>query len=144
MQLEDIQKKKKLFGQRAEEFVYKFERERLKSNKNLQSKVQIISGLNVAAGFDIVSYEGVNSVLPDRLIEVKAYTEKPAFYWSRNEIEVSKKKGEKYYLYLVENSLISKEDYLPIIIRNPYTHVYKADDWNKNVNTYYVTKGRLA
>jgi hypothetical protein len=44
----------------------------------------------------------------------------PGFYWSLNEINVAKEKGESYSLYIVDSVKIEDDDYEPSEVRNPY------------------------
>src|SRR6266568_1698343 len=46
---------------------------------------------DVAAGFDIVSFETEFSLMYDRFVEVKSYKGQVCFYWSRNEFETAKR-----------------------------------------------------
>jgi len=68
------------------------------------------------------------------IIEVKAVSvEDYKFFWSRNEIEVAKIFGEKYFLYLLP--VISKNTFEMEklkIIRNPFKNVYTNQlEWQK-------------
>jgi hypothetical protein len=53
-------------------------------------------------GFDILSFEGTGQ---ERLIEVKttSYGCRAPFFVTRNELEVSKRKAQEYYLYRIFN-----------------------------------------
>jgi len=53
-------------------------------------------------GFDILSFEGTGQ---ERLIEVKitSYGCRAPFFVTRNELEVSKRKSQEYYLYRIFN-----------------------------------------
>lgn len=75
-----------LQGERAEQFVLSYEAKRLEGHPTL-SKIKQISVIDVTAGYDILSYNGVDSEKLDRFIEVKSYLGSPHFYWSQNEIE---------------------------------------------------------
>lgn len=88
-------------GELAERFVLEFEKKRLPAS--LRSKIRIISSIDVTAGYDIVSFESGDSLEIDRFIEVKAINHEKQFFWSQNEYEVAKLKGNSYYLYLVSN-----------------------------------------
>lgn len=128
--------KNALAGAMAEKFVLEFERKRL--SKSMRDKIRIISNIDVAAGYDIVSYETQYSTEIDRFIEVKAVNNEIGFYWSENEYEVAKLKGTKYYLYLVNLENISKEDYRPMIICNPANSIMKSENWLVEAQTYHV------
>ena len=62
----------------------------------LAGKVRRISEVDVTAGYDIISYNSIKSKETDRFIEVKARSSS-GFYWSKNEYETAKLKGEPYY-----------------------------------------------
>lgn len=99
-------------GAMAEEFVLNYERRRI-TNLELATKIRIISDIDVAAGYDIISFETNQSTYFDRYIEVKAIS-KNGFFWSANEYETAKLKGEQYYLYLIDLSKVNCVDYIPI------------------------------
>jgi hypothetical protein len=88
-------------GRAGEEFVLKFERERLSKAGagKLAAKVEHISVTQGDdLGFDIRSFEENGK---DRLIEVKttAYGKETPFFVSRHEVAVSKLKAEDYHLF---------------------------------------------
>ncbi len=97
--------------------------------------------LPVGAGYDIVSFNGLESMVLDRLIEVKSFSGTPSFHWSRNEIDVARFKKEQYFIYLVDREKMSEESYIPTIIQNPYESVLENDiEWNKRVDSYFIVK----
>lgn len=100
-------------------------------------KVRRISEIDVAAGYDIVSFDSNQSLEPDRFIEVKAVSN-AGFYWSRNEYEIAKLKGDTYYLYLVDLNRIDEQDYSPQMIQNPAVNVMDTDEWFVESQSYYV------
>lgn len=124
-------------GEKAENFVLEYERKRL-HNSNIYTKVRIISNIDVSAGYDIVSFNTMYSLEYDRFIEVKAIAKNKGFYWSSNEFEVAKIKGDKYYLYLVDLSQINDENYEPIIITNPSKEIMSSADWLVEIEKYYI------
>ena len=90
-------------GATGEFEVMKDERKRLMraGQGNLARKIRWTSKENVAAGFDISSFEVDGS---PRLIEVKSSSsETRQFIISRNEWMVAQAKGEQYWIYLVTN-----------------------------------------
>lgn len=90
--LEQLQRKLEknaLAGEKAEEFVLKYEQRRL--GQPISERVKIISSLDVSAGYDIASFESNKSKECDRLIEVKAVTKDMGFFWSSNEYETDRK-----------------------------------------------------
>ncbi len=131
LELQEIQ------GETAEVFVVGYEKARICSTV-LADKVKRISGIDVTAGYDIVSYKDDTSVQYDRFIEVKSFLGQPHFYWSKNEIEVATLYGEKYYLYLIDAEKTSEAGYIPIIIRNPAKAVIESDSWLMQPTSYLV------
>ena len=84
--------------------------------------------------------EHLKSTFYDRFIEVKAIPQKPSFFWSRNELEIAKLQGEKYFLYLVDLSKIENAEYCPQIISNPVQSIMKSPDWIVEPESYHVQK----
>ena len=124
-----------LAGERAEEFVLNFERKRI--SFPLCEKIRQISEIDVSAGYDIISFETSSSQEYDRFIEVKATTG-GGFYWSRNEYEIAKLKGNHYYLYLVDLSQTSCLNYSPRIIQDPANNIMRSEEWLTEVQSYYI------
>lgn len=124
-----------LAGEKAELFVLEYEKNRL--GVPLSEKVRQISEIDVEAGYDIISFESLQSQEPDRFIEVKAISD-TGFYWSKNEYEIARLKGDKYYLYLVELTRINQKDYSPLIIQNPAVNVLEADNWFVEVQSFLI------
>ena len=130
-QLEDNE----LAGEKAELFVLSFEKDRIGSP--LCDGVKRISEIDVSAGYDIVSFCSCNSKEPDRFIEVKAVSNS-GFFWSKNEFDIARLKGEMYYLYLVELSRVSEPGYTPEIIRDPASNIMRSDDWFAEAQSYHI------
>lgn len=139
MQLKDTLALQEKYGEEAEEFVLAFELRRLYKHPQKQ-EIKRISKDFVNAGFDIESFNSEDSITNDRLIEVKSYNINVTFYWTINEIETAKELGDLYFLYLIDRSKISANDYSPHIIKNPYKNIFLNDDWHKNSDTYFVYK----
>jgi hypothetical protein len=139
-QLEKMLAQKQLHGREAEEFVLKFEKRRLASHPKLES-VEIISDYDVGAGFDIISFNGIDSCEIDRFVEVKSFSDFPSFHWSRNEIDVSRIKRVQYFLYLVNRAKMNEEDYEPEMIQNPHQQIIEnGTKWEKRIEGYFVTQ----
>ena len=130
-QLEDNE----IAGEKAELFVLSFEKRRIGSP--LCENIKRISEIDASAGYDVVSFNSCRSQAHDRFIEVKAVSNS-GFYWSRNEYEIAKLKGEQYYLYLVELSRINDSEYIPEMIQNPASAVMNADEWFVEAQTYHI------
>lgn len=139
-ELEKMLAQRQINGRAAEDFVLGFERERLKSHPTL-GRVEIISEYDVAAGYDIVSYESHYSEEHDRFIEVKSFSSKPSFHWSRNEIDVARIKKDSYFLYLVDREKMSRPSYAPLMIQNPHEMIIENGvGWEKLIEGYFVTQ----
>jgi len=118
-------------GQLAEDFVLNKERERLSEceRDDLAQLVKKISDQNIAAGYDILSFDGKGSdIFPDRFIEVKGTVgNQILFYISKNELEMARKLRDKYWIYCVLNVKMIKSKKL-IMMRDPYETIFQ----NKN------------
>lgn len=131
--------KQSVQGQVAEEWVLEYEKRRLQHSE-LVSKVKIISDIDVQAGFDIISFNDNTSSHYDRFIEVKSFVGNIHFYWSRNESEVAKIKGDTYFLYIVDFNKINDGLYVPIIIKNPSKVLFENSSWLIETNSFMVRK----
>jgi hypothetical protein len=121
-------------GEEAEKFVLNFEKVRL----NNKIGIDWVAEYSIAEGYDIASFKNAESKVNDLFIEVKSFEGNPYFYWSRNEIDISRIKCKSYYLYLVDRRKIKDEKYIPIMIENPYDNVLNNDDWLKQVEKYKI------
>ena len=140
MSLEQLKKQiedNEIAGDIAEKYVLEFEKKRLGSPKD--ALIKRVSEIDVAAGYDIASFESPLSVRLDRFIEVKAVS-KAGFFWSRNEYEVAKLKAEKYYIYLVDLQRITDSEYIPEIINNPAVSIMKSEDWYVEAQSYFIKR----
>jgi hypothetical protein len=124
-------------GLEAEEFVLGLERKRL---PELAQKIKRISDFDVAAGYDIVSYESNETEHYDRFIEVKCYMGSPHFFWSENESDVARIKADKYILCLVDYLRMGEPGYQPEFVRNPYETIFDSDEWLVNASSYRIQK----
>lgn len=124
-------------GLEAEEFVLGLEKKRL---PELAQKIKRISDFDVAAGYDIVSYENNETEHYDRFIEVKCYMGSPHFFWSENESDVARIKADKYILCLVDYLRMGEPGYQPEFIRNPYETILDSDEWLINASSYRIQK----
>jgi len=126
-------------GEKGELFVLDYEKRRLHNKKDI-SKIRRISILDVTAGYDIVSFNDVNSNVIDRFIEVKSYDGKPHFYWSANEIQIAKIKSKNYCLYLIDIDKIYDCDYNPMIICDPVSYFDYNQEWVSKPQSYLFEK----
>lgn len=124
-------------GPEAEEFVLELEKKRL---PKMAQKIKRISDFDVAAGYDIVSYESYETEHYDRFIEVKCYIGFPHFFWSENESDVARIKADKYLLCLVDYARIGEPGYQPEFIRNPYETIFNGEEWLVNAASYRIQK----
>lgn len=124
-------------GLEAEEFVLEFEKKRL---PEMAQKIKRISDFDVAAGYDIVSYESSGTEHYDRFIEVKCYIGTPHFFWSENESDIARIKADKYLLCLVDYKRIKEPGYQPEFIRNPYEAIFNGEEWLVNTASYRIQK----
>ena len=132
-QLEDNE----IAGEKAELFVLSFEKRRV--GPPLCENIKRISEIDASAGYDVVSFNSCQSQAHDRFIEVKAVSSS-GFYWSRNEYEIAKFKGEQYYLYLVELSRINDSGYAPEMIQNPASAIMNANEWFVEAQSYHIRR----
>ncbi len=138
-----ILKEQNKIGNYAEIEIIKYEKSRLSSHQDLLSKIEHKSLQDTTAGYDIKSFTlGKNSVVSERFIEVKAISliEKK-FFLTRNELEISKKEGLKYFLYLLP--VIGKYKFDTtnlIIVQDPSNTIFNSDNWNINIEEYSIVK----
>lgn len=124
-------------GLEAEEFVLRIEKGRLPAKAE---RIKRISDCDVSAGYDIVSFENDESAGYDRFLEVKCYIGEPHFFWSENEVDVARVKGERYLLCLVDYTQIGHPSYQPEFIVNPAEVIFESDAWMVNTASYRVQK----
>jgi hypothetical protein len=140
-QLARLQETQAKQGAEAEEFVLHLERNRLQGHEQIQF-VRRISLTNSSAGYDIESFENMESFMPDRFIEVKSYRGRGRFFLSLGEIEAAREFGERYHLYLVDIERFGLPDYSPDVIRNPSIELFdESCAWTSTaVNFEFVRK----
>jgi hypothetical protein len=118
-QLDKILLAKKINGVIAEKFVVNYEISRV-LDCNLVKHASIH---NVSLGYDISSIHSLNNHAPI-FIEVKSFNFIKHFFWSENEISVSKKLGDDYFLYLIK--IENKQPKIYQIIQNPYEKIINS------------------
>jgi len=124
-------------GKQSELFVLQYEQNRMNDHSSFE-KIELISDVYVNAGYDIISFNDLDSFIIDRFIEVKSYREEISFYWSKNEVEKAKELATKYYIYLVDRSLMNKKDYVPKIIQDPYKKIFENEFWKKETENWKI------
>jgi len=146
-ELERKLKKDKKIGKIAEKIVLEYEKKRLKSEEKALPEsdiVQIISGTDVGAGYDIESFDGKTEDLEfNRHIEVKGSTGKElSFFWSSGEIEKAKEKKSSYWIYFVPRINVDKQTYDGEInkIQNPAYEILETKNYNTQCIKIHVTK----
>ena len=102
-----------------------------------------VSRLSASAGFDIASFRvRASSLAESRLIEVKAVNRKDfGFFISAEEVEVARRSGDTYFLYLVpiRNGRPAREELM--IIKNPARYLLDASsDWEVVASGYHCKK----
>jgi len=136
--LEELQQKLELqsaIGDKGELFVMDYEKKRIGIQKQNPRRISII---DVAAGYDIASYESKDSNCFDRFIEVKTFCGEKKFHWSKNEIEVARLRRNKYFIYLVDFRKIEQTNYTPEIIQDPYSKIVEEQTWLMNPESWMV------
>ena len=133
--LKKILEENEIAGEKAELFVLSFEKARI--GQPLCEGINRISEIDTSAGYDIVSYDSSQSLTLDRFIEVKALSS-TGFFWSKNEYEIAKLKGKRYYLYLVDLRKVGEAEYVPEIIQDPVTNVMQNDNWFIEAQSYHI------
>jgi hypothetical protein len=144
--LKQLNDRNEKLGLLAEKEIISFEKSRLSKHPSLIKKINHISLKNVAAGYDIESFEiPKKKKFVKRYIEVKAVpSENFHFFWSRQEMEHSKLYKNNYYLYLLpvvgKNTFdIEKLE----IIRNPSIKILKGDKWLSEIEKMSFAKKEL-
>ena len=81
----------------------------------------------------------MDSFINNRFIEVKSYNNEISFYWSKNELEKAKELKSKYFLYLVDRSLMNQDGYVPKVFQNPFKKIFENDLWRKEIESWKIT-----
>jgi len=134
-------------GDIAENIVLEYEKNRLKKEELAESEsslVQIISGTDVTAGYDIESFDGPTTDLEfNRHIEVKGSVNHDiSFYWSSGEIKKSLDFGKMYWIYFVsgiDRKNLSHTGEI-IKIQNPGYEVLETGQYSSNCTKYHIRK----
>lgn len=124
-------------GEKAELYVIEYEKRRI-MHTDKKEKIKRISVIDVMAGYDIISFDNEKSTEYDRFIEVKSFLGTPHFYWSKNEIDMAKLYGEKYFIYLVDMVKLNDDKYEPEIICNPVISVIESEKWLMSPTSFLV------
>lgn len=125
------------FGKTGEMFALSYEQKRLKGHAQM-NQIRRISDDHVSAGYDISSFDNLDSFINDRFIEVKTYSNEIVFYWSKQEVAVAKDLQNKYWLYLVDDTQITSGDYAPKMIQDPYRKIFENEQWKKETEKWKI------
>ena len=90
--------------------------------KNTDNTPVHMSFINVKAGYDILTFDDSGNEI---YLEVKALTNDNEFYWSTNEINISKYYKESYYLVLVKVIKLSECE-IVTKINNPFLTIFNS------------------
>lgn len=124
---------KEQLGEEAEKIAFDYEINLLKELK-INKEVKLVSQFDVSLGYDIVSYLDNETDKPNKFIEVKSCADDNfRFYISRNEIDVAKLKGERYFLYLYNRKYKNIK-----IIKNPYKNIFTNKEWIKSSKIFEI------
>jgi hypothetical protein len=142
-ELTEALENQKILGEIAERQVVMFEKERLKKSGYLVESESVIqvSKINVAAGYDILSFDGRSSEMNhNRFIEVKgSSSDRMHFYWSPNEMAAARKLKDRYWLYFQPNvSIDAQSAEPPIMIKNPIKNILKNKKFEMRCTEYEV------
>ena len=129
---EEELEQRKIRGDKAELFVLKSEEDKL---SGLNYSPKRVSQDNVGLGYDIESYETDGTNL---FIEVKSLVNGQLFYWSKNEIEVSKRLGKHYLIYAVLFDKDQEPFKIKRIIINPYKDIFISEKHKKEPSGDYL------
>ena len=140
--LKTAQHAREAAGRVAEEWALAWERARLVGHLFLDS-VRRISDENAAAGFDILSFDGLRTLSHDRFIEVKSYADEFSFFWSHEEMEAARRFRMRYWLYLVDRRRISSPAYHPEQIQDPVGYFLDRDPIGWSVSAQGLKFTRL-
>ena len=134
-EFKEEQKNKELIGENAENEIIKYEIRRTREFIVPGYEIKKISNEDIAAGYDIESWDILDNNIFKIYIEVKAVKSghKKRFHWSRNEMDIAKDFKKNYYLYLLPHDG-PKKYYIDKLTRicDPYSLVYEnTENWDK-------------
>jgi hypothetical protein len=117
-------------GLQAEEWVVRFERDRIGAHIFVES-IRRVSETDVGAGYDILSFDTSKSLVHDRFIEVKSFRDEPQFHWSKGEMDAARELGVRYWLYLIDRARLDEPGYVPDMISDPAAYFLdrKPEGW---------------
>ncbi|MDP3793110.1 MAG: DUF3883 domain-containing protein [bacterium] len=125
----------------AEKYVLQNERNRLNNIDAVEQskKVDHVALRNVAAGYDIASFNDKNSQSQDRFIEVKAGISTPInFFFTRNEFETATRLKARYFIYYV--CIKDKKPNEIYVFQNPIEGIMKDLKFKIITDTYEISE----
>jgi hypothetical protein len=138
---EKSENERKELAEIAEMYVLQTECNRLKNTGAIkQSKgIDYVALRNIAAGYDIASFNDQNSKTHDKFIEVKAGNSTPInFFLSKNEFESAKRLKDEYFIYYV--GIKNKKPKEIFIFNDPVKNIMKDPRFIINVDTYEISE----
>ncbi len=147
-QLIEALKKASEIGAIAEKIAFGFEKQRLETLGCLIEAqcMQKVSDLNVAAGYDIASFDGPTPCLvPNRFIEVKGSTgSNVSFYLSSNEIKNARNLSNSYWIYFIPNIDKQKQKAKtePVMIQNPIKNIIESKNYEVECMQFLIRNKR--
>lgn len=131
-------KKQKILGDLGENYVLNYEKDKLNELglKDLAKKVKnVAKEEGDGKGYDILSFDpNTHQEMHIEVKTTKGKAEEP-FYVTRNELEVSEKDKEKYYLYRVYNLNKNDKTFDFYVLRGSLNDLFELE------STQYVVKG---
>jgi hypothetical protein len=137
-QLRKALEQKGEIGKQGELFTLNYELDRLKGHPQFK-EVKRISEEYVNAGYDIISFDNLDSFINDRFIEVKTYINDVAFYWSKHEVEIARDLTTKYWLYFVDLAKTDTEGYTPKMLQDPFRKIFENENWKKETENWKIS-----
>jgi len=133
-------------GEKAEIYILEKECGRLKNHPKI-NLIKRVSLENVSEGYDIQSFQSLQSLTIDKFIEVKSHFNSKRIFWSINEINTAAKMQENYSLYVVDSTKMNNKNYSHREIENPYDyfqmkkhiHTGKTDNYKIEPQNFIIT-----
>lgn len=135
MELQESLDQQAEVGRQGELIALSYEQRRMKKHPRVD-EIARVSEQFVNAGYDIISFDGDDSFVFDRFIEVKTFGEAMEFFWSENEVQVAQELGARYWLYLVDRRSMETADFVPKMFQDPYQFVFQNTDWRRDVASW--------
>lgn len=138
---EKSQEEKKVVAKIAENYALEYERSRLGAAKAQKQAdlVDYIAIRNVAAGYDILSFNDKDSKTYDRFVEVKAgRVNQINFFLSRHEFEIAEKLKDKYWIYYIH--MQNNEPKGIKLFNNPINSIVKNSKFDTLTDIYEISE----